>query len=175
MVLYKMHRHIYHCFITKKENIMKKIFISLLVICTMLFMTSPASACNCGCNKTNSDCAIECSKDCPCGCQNGEECKCKKQCPKKECCKKCPCGCQNGGECKCKKECAEQKCNKEKTLFEEIKDSTATEEISDTAKPDCGCKRDELKSKCKKSKCFKKCLKKCKKLKKGCPIEDIVE
>ncbi len=150
---------------------MKKIFINLLVICTMLFMTSPSIACNCGCDKEKIDTPVECTKDCTCGCQNGEDCKCKKQCPKKECCKKCPCGCQNGEDCKCKKQCDKQKCDKEKSLFDEIKASTSTEEISKDVKSDCGCKRGEVKSKCKKAKCSEKC----KKAKKGCPIKDIVE
>lgn len=160
---------------------MKKIVMSLLVLCTLIFMSNASLACDCGCKKAKIGAKVECSKNCDCGCQNGEECKCNKdkvQCPKKECCKKCPCGCQNGEECKCKKECSKSKCdkpkcNKEKSLIEEIEATTTVEAAADSKK-EC----------CKKSKCCKK-FKKCKKLKKckgskkdcksGCPFNKIIE
>ena len=150
---------------------MKKFMMGLLVICTLLFMSNASMACNCGCEKTKNGAEIECSKDCDCGCQNGEECKCAKekaQCPKKECCKKCSCGCQNGEECKCKKECDKSKCDKEKSLIEEIKSSTSVSEETICSKKEC----------CKKSKCckkFKKCKKSKKDCKKGCPLKKIIE
>lgn len=168
---------------------MKKIVMSLLVICTMFFMTNASMACDCGCSdKAKIDAEIGCPKNCDCGCKSGDECKCgKAQCPKKECCKKCPCGCKNGEDCKCKKECAKQfdkakcdktKCDKEKSLLDEIKDSTATEEISTSPDAKCGCKKEKITEQCPKVKSCKK-SKKCKKVKKeckkGCPLEDIVE
>lgn len=150
---------------------MKKFLVGLVVICTMLFMTNVATACDCGCDRAKQKITAECTKDCDCGCQNGQDCKC----AKKECCKKCPCGCKNGENCKCKKGCDKQKCDKEKSLFEEIKDSTATEEITDITKKDCGCKRGEVKTKCKKSKFFRKCKKAKKECEKGCPLKNITK
>ncbi len=164
---------------------MKKIVMGLLVVCTMLFMTNASIACDCGCDKTTISESVECPKDCDCGCQNGEECKCNKSCDKEKCekkekcCKKCPCGCNNGEGCKCKKECDKSKCDKERSLLDEIKDSTAAEEISQCPKSKCYNKSKKCckKSKkfCKKAKCAKKCKKSKQKCKKGCPLEDIIE
>ena len=69
---------------------MKKflIVISLMVLCTIIFMSNATFACDCGCKKSESAIEISCPQDCDCGCQNGEECSCDKT---TESCKKCTC------------------------------------------------------------------------------------
>lgn len=42
-----------------------------------------------------------CTPDCTCGCQDGEECTCEGECT---CDENCTCGCQDGEECTCNKE-----------------------------------------------------------------------
>lgn len=74
---------------------MKKFLVSLIVLCTMFFMSNAVLACDCGCERAKITKEISCTKDCDCGCQNGGECTCDKAsetCAKQKCCKKCTCG-----------------------------------------------------------------------------------
>ena len=140
---------------------MKKIVMSLLIVCTMLFMSSASIACDCGCTSSIINEEVSCPQDCDCGCKKGDDCKCKQkvQCDKEKCCDKCKCGCKDVEKCNCAKKCDKSKWNEEKTLIDEIKN--VSENVSNSCKSKC----------CKKS---KKC-KKAKKCKKGCPLKNIME
>ncbi len=160
---------------------MKKVLLSLLVIFTLCFSANVSLACDFGCGCAKSEENIECPKDCKCGCQDNNKCKCKRECQKSEC------GCKKNLDFSCKKECPKAdkpKCSKENSLTDEIINSTKAEDKTQCDnKEKCNkliCDKSQCDKQCKKSKCCKnKCHKKCKKnkseCKKGCPLSEVLK
>lgn len=83
---------------------MYKLFTSLFLLGALCFSANTVlayeqSSCP---NSTKTQC--ECSKDCTCGCQDGEKCTCDKDYT---------CGCQDGEQCTCDEDCTCAKDNAE--------------------------------------------------------------
>lgn len=80
---------------------LKRLLILCFVVLGLVFTSSTAIACNCGCVDTKCQTKTECCcKACKCGCQNCKKCTCKD----------CKCNetynCIKNKKCKCKDNCS---------------------------------------------------------------------
>lgn len=160
--------------VTKRSKLfMKKLFLSILTMTTLFFMTNAGFAADCGC-KTGQPCKCEnCQcQDCNCSKKIDKKCECKCENCQKDDCEKCTCG-----DCKsenCKKVTTDKKCDCD---CEGCKTGDCTKcTCKDCKCEDCKCtKKEELKADCgcgcDKAEAQKGLFKKSSACKKGCPVK----